>query len=487
MKKWKIITVMAAASVLAMLPAQKASAHYDTAYYHEEQQASDNADWMSGLRDNARLSELSIPGTHDSMSHRSDLSFVDNTRTQTMNLQQQLESGIRYLDIRVKYTDTGFPLHHGIVYLGYDFEDVLKTVQSFLRQHPGETIIMRFKQENSSASDAQMKAVFDTYYSRYKSVFWSPTGEKDPALESMRGRLVLLSDVMSLNVYGLNYRDVDTQDYYDLGTNWDLYSKWEKVKEHAKESDVMNSGVTLNHLSAGSAGVMPYFVASGHSSPQTGAPRLLTGLTEPAFASYYPDFPRVGQAGDLSSIAFEGINTLFANLVENKGVSKTGIVAADFPGRRLIDGIIRCNDYLIDADEMGRYKIYLVSSPGMVVDNNMKSDGKTSLWKWNGQQQQQWDLIYEKGKNAYQIVSVIDGKVLTWDDANGGRRVVAAENTRADNQYWKIEDRKTLGYLIRSNKDSNYMLRYDGNASDGASLSMGFMDLNRSFFQLVKL
>ena len=133
MKKWRSIMVMAAAFALALLPAEKVSAHYNTAYYHEEQLASNNADWMSGLRDNARLSELSIPGTHDSMSHRSDLSFVDNTRTQTMNLQQ----------------------------------------------HPGETIIMLLKQENSSASDSQMKKVFDTYYyNRYQSLFWKPTGKR---------------------------------------------------------------------------------------------------------------------------------------------------------------------------------------------------------------------------------------------------------------------------------------------------------------------
>ncbi len=189
----------------------------------------------------------------------------------------------------------------------------------------------------------------------------------------------------------------------------------------------------------------------------------------------------------MSSIAFEGINTLFANLVDSKGVSKTGIVAADFPGERLIDSIIECNDYLIDANEVGRYKIYLVNSPQMVLDNNMKTDGRTSLWQWNGQEQQQWDLVYEKAKGAYQIVNVIDGKVLTWDDSNGSKRVVTVENKRADNQYWKIEDRKTLGYLIRSNKDTNLMLKYDGNATNGALLSVGFMDLNRSFFQLVQI
>ena len=102
-----------------------------------------------------------------------------NTRTQTRKLQQQLDSGNRYIDIRVKYTDTGCPLHHGIVYLGYDFENVLQTVQTCLQQHPGETIIMRLKQENSSASDSQMKKVFDTYYyNRYQSLFWKPTGKR---------------------------------------------------------------------------------------------------------------------------------------------------------------------------------------------------------------------------------------------------------------------------------------------------------------------
>ena len=432
-----------------------AFAHYDTAYWHEMQQATENVEWMSKLRGNVTLAELAIPGTHDSMAHRDDLMFIDNTRTQTMDLEQQLNSGIRYIDIRVTYTDNGFPLHHGIVYLGYDFEDVLKTVKNFLYKHPGETIIMRFKQENSSASDIQMKKVFDLYYNRYKDLFWKPSGDTNPTLDSIRGKLVLLSDVLSLNVYGLNYRNVEVQDYYNLNTNWDLYSKWEKIKDHALKMALNKTKLSLNHLSAGSAGVMPYFVASGHSSPQTGAPRLLTGLTEPAFSSYYPEFPRVSQAGELSSIAFEGMNTMYADFLERKPVKYTGIIAADFPGERLINAIIRYNDYLIDNDEVGRYQIITSINVEMSLDNNLKSNGQISLWKSNGQNNQQWDLVYNNIKKAYQIVSVADGKVLTWSDYNGSNKVIVANNEQKENQYWKLEDYQTLGYLIRSNKNKN--------------------------------
>lgn len=464
-----------------------ASAHYDTAYWHEMKQASTNMEWMSQLRGNVTLAELAIPGTHDSMAYRSDLMFIDNTRTQTMDLEQQLNSGIRYIDIRAKYTDNGFPLHHGIVYLGYDFEDVLNTIKKFLNNHPQEAIIMRFKQENSSASDLQMKKVFDSYYRKYETLFWKPNGDNNPTLDSIRGKIVLLSDVLSLNIYGLNYRDVDVQDYYNLDTNWDLYSKWLKIKSHALKVSFNKSKLSLNHLSAGSAGVMPYFVASGHSSPQTGAPRLLTGLTEPAYSSYYPEFPRISQAGELSSIAFEGMNTMYADLLERKVVKYTGIVAADFPGERLIKAIIKYNDYLIDNDEMGRYKIITSINTEMSLDNNLKSNGQISLWKSNSQNNQQWDLVYNNIKKAYQIVSVADGKVLTWSDDNGSNKVIVANNEQKENQYWKLEDYQTLGYLIRSNKNTNMILGYNGAAVNGAEISVGAMTLDKSFFILKKI
>lgn len=323
-------------------------AHYDTAYWNERSSSGVRAGWMNWIPDSLRVSDLSLPGTHDTMTGGVKLVGHDIARTQSMTLYQQLESGIRVLDIRVKHNGNSFPIYHGIVDLGVDFEEVLQTIQTFLRQNPTETVFMRLKQENSNASDSKMLALFDTYYNRYKDMFWKKNNTENPTMGDIRGKLVLLSDVLSLNKYGISYRNIDKQDSYKLGSNWNLYSKWEKIKKQFQTSNrnKSSSKIYMNYLS-GSVGVFPYFVASGHSSPGTSAPRLATGLTEPGWKGVYPDFPRGAWFGIIATIYFEGTNTLTANYLEKNKISLAGMVMADFPGRRLIDSIIQCNKYKI--------------------------------------------------------------------------------------------------------------------------------------------
>ena len=183
-----------------------------------------------------------------------------------------------------------------------------------------------------------------------------------------------------------------------------MYGKWEKVKAHALEADRTSGKLALNHLSAGSAGVMPYFAASGHSSPQTGAPRLLTGLTEPAFASYYPEFPRVGQLGALSSIAFEGMNTMFADLIESGRVAnKTGMVAADFPGQRLIDAVIGCNPAL--GEDTSRYDHTTTVSYAVEVSGPSFGTAKATVTGSQDGKGFNWHATLTNQPTAYQFYS----------------------------------------------------------------------------------
>ncbi|WGS41944.1 hypothetical protein LFL97_19875 [Burkholderia sp. JSH-S8] len=96
-----------------------------------------------------------------------------------------------------------------------------------------------------------------------------------------------------------------------MSTNWDLHDgKWAAVKAHLNLANSGNRGIGyINYLSA-SGGSFPYFVASGHSSPNTDAPNLATGLTTPGWNSRYPDFPRVHCFIGICTIAFEGTNIL---------------------------------------------------------------------------------------------------------------------------------------------------------------------------------
>ena len=69
------------------------------------------SNWMSAVPDDTLISELSIPGTHDTCA------LIDHplgfARCQNRDLREQLYSGIRFIDIRVKRTMEGLKVYHG--------------------------------------------------------------------------------------------------------------------------------------------------------------------------------------------------------------------------------------------------------------------------------------------------------------------------------------------------------------------------------------
>lgn len=124
-----------------------------------------------------------------------------------------------------------------------------------------------------------------------------------------------------------------------------LTDKWLKVKSHLTLANKDNGNkIYINYLS-GSGGSCPYFVASGQSSHQTDAPRLLTGRTTPGWKDSWPDFPRISCFIGICSIAFEGTNILAADSIEKSRIfnRKLGIIMSDFPGPDLISRIIGLN------------------------------------------------------------------------------------------------------------------------------------------------
>lgn len=75
--------------------------------------------WMQDLDDNTNVSNLSIPGTHDSATYAVPCNgFPKLSQCQVMNINEQLNCGIRYLDIRIRQIDGEVIMCHGIVKLG---------------------------------------------------------------------------------------------------------------------------------------------------------------------------------------------------------------------------------------------------------------------------------------------------------------------------------------------------------------------------------
>lgn len=347
-EKSRAFHTVAIGVLLSVVLAAPSPAHVSPGYAHDSRVLTRHPDWMGKLRDDVRLSQLSIPGTHDTMSFYGG----DKVQTQTLSLPNQLESGIRVLDIRCRNSHNKFAIYHGAVYQNAYFDDVLTAAMRFLEKHEGETVFMRVMEER--APENSTWTFEETFRIRYWNsllwgrFFWKPRDrENNPTLSQVRGRIVVLRNFPAGQDFGVDYNTFNIQDYHNVGSNWDLYDKWIKVLNHMRAANAGPQDTKyMNYLSASGSkpGSFPYFIASGHSNPATGAPRLATGRTTPGWRRSWPDFPRVNCFLGICTIAFEGTNVLtFQGMPAYKRV---GVIMADFPGPGLIDRTIALNDRL---------------------------------------------------------------------------------------------------------------------------------------------
>ncbi|MED3275521.1 phosphatidylinositol-specific phospholipase C [Bacillus thuringiensis] len=341
-------------------------------YSYESNIGYQNPSWMSKIEGSTKISEISIPGTHGTMALHG-ASFLDEnlTRNQTMDLSQQLNSGIRYVDMRVKRVKDSFAMYHGFVNQKAVFEDVLKEIIQFLKDHSTETILMRLKEETTPESGSlSFEEIFLKYKNVNASYFWDPNSvptsdRNNPTLGDTRGKIVILQNFTSTQLYGIDYEGLNIQDKFEIGSGPDeIYTKWIAIKNHLQNTNInFNNGkIYLNHFSGtgGAAAflnnVYPWFVASGKESRNTdSSPKLIQTNSTNAWS----DFPRDRNG----QVYYGGMNTLGTELLQQGAIKHSGIIAADFPGPGLIDSIIKLNGIHSNEKEILISQISSESSP----------------------------------------------------------------------------------------------------------------------------
>lgn len=303
-----------APAILACLTfASMAFAQYHPGYSDDSEQRTSNEFWMSYMLDTVELSKMSIPGTHDTMAYQCPNcgGLINSVRTQRMDLETQLKSGVRMLDIRCRNIGSNFAIHHNNYFLGAYFDDVLRTVTNFLKTHPGESVLMRVKEEYAEYNATRTFADrFRTFFvgSDFGQFFWKPGNSlrpTNPTLKEIRGKIVVLQQEPDYQGtegwirFGIPWSDLNIQDEYNV---FSLPTKWGQVET---QLNAASSGdrekIYINFLS-GSTGFYPYEVAQ---------------FTNPRTSDW-----------------------LSPNEYNRKRV---GIIPADFPGPELIDRIIKQN------------------------------------------------------------------------------------------------------------------------------------------------
>ncbi len=151
--------------------------------------------WMSAVPDDWKLGRFTIPGTHETCARYE--SVPDTAICQTLTLRQQLDAGVRFLDIRCRHIQNSFAIHHGREFQKLFFENVLQEVQSFLRDNPSETILMSVKKEHADSGNTRpFVDTFNDYLSRFPGLFdlraTVPELGRETAPDSVRGKVLLV-------------------------------------------------------------------------------------------------------------------------------------------------------------------------------------------------------------------------------------------------------------------------------------------------------
>ena len=134
-----------------------------------------HSSWMSDIPDTARVTALSIPGTHDSCSIEGPLGFA---KTQNLDLADQLNAGIRFLDIRLAHYQDNLFAHHNAVHMEKSYAEILGICSTFLAKHPTEAIFMSVKEEDR----------FDSALGRFAPSEAFGRSRRDPANWVIRSR-----------------------------------------------------------------------------------------------------------------------------------------------------------------------------------------------------------------------------------------------------------------------------------------------------------
>lgn len=216
--------------------------------------------WMSGIPDERYIYEINLPGTHDSTtaySKNSTENYVKlfgipvfdsgkYAKTQSLTLPEQLNAGVRYLDLRFCAKQGELLLCHGnnekaaavngavkilsylnpllillnipslsldMEFYAYENEEctvnitcdsVFEQIKEFLNENPSETVIITAKKENGD--EKEFLTLFNKQIQKLKTEI-NPATQKEylytengrgiyskmPALSEVRGKIILMT------------------------------------------------------------------------------------------------------------------------------------------------------------------------------------------------------------------------------------------------------------------------------------------------------
>ncbi|NQY63618.1 MAG: phosphatidylinositol-specific phospholipase C domain-containing protein [Alteromonadaceae bacterium] len=288
------------------------------------------SNWMKHIPDGTNFRNMLIPGTHDSGAiasykslnsldtwdmalngnplirlGRAMYSFVTRVKddgwgvAQNLTITEQLNIGIRFMDIRLGLYDGKLYIYHGDdkdYRSSYQpFNDVAQEIYKFLDNNPTDTILMSIKKETGDDVSSQMKAHIDK-----NSKYWNLNSDATQLSQDVRGKIIVMDRSDILIKCGIGFpTGTYNQDVYE---GLDITTKEAYAIVSLDDSIEDQKEIRINFLSA-----------SGLPAPGMGI-SLFSNDVNPYIEGY---------------------------LADNSHLKYAGIVAMDYPTTNLCNEIIK--------------------------------------------------------------------------------------------------------------------------------------------------
>ena len=223
----------------------------------------DGASWMAGIEDSTPINELSIPGSHDTGATHSiaDVAGI----CQTLGIYDQLNIGIRFLDIRLQLVNNELKVVHSFVDQALNFDTVLRYITDFILNNPSEFLIISIKEDaDAKGSDTAFCDAVRRAIGEYTDHI-STDRTLPQTLGEARGKIYLLSRYRNADIGVPAYDGWMDDDSFELGDmyvqdNYCITSVGEKKSDIMHTFEIANEkrySLVLNFTSCYIDGIFP--------------------------------------------------------------------------------------------------------------------------------------------------------------------------------------------------------------------------------------
>lgn len=230
--------------------------------------------WMGTIPNDRNLAAISIPGTHDSGARFEPIGGT--AKCQDLTIAQQLDAGIRFLDIRCRHIGDAFAIHHGSIYQNMNFNDVVTACYAFLSANPTETIVMSVKEEYDATNNTRtFEQTFDSYTAQQPGKWY--LSATVPTLGDVRGKIVLLrrfgASATPKGIEATNWADNTTFTINNSNSTLRVQDQYQVPDNNAKWSGITT---LLNEAKNGTQSTLYINFTSGYKPLIFGIPSITT-------------------------------------------------------------------------------------------------------------------------------------------------------------------------------------------------------------------